>query len=109
MKNNEEIAKTAELKISSMSDEQSIGSFDISGKDIAVAWKRDKHNHYEIVSASPKDASYLTWTEIHIIRDTFFQDNEVCVQIFDKEKEGKGMTKNCLHLWRRTDGKDYLH
>lgn len=41
-----------------------------------------------------------TWSEMCQIKDMFFNENEVVMQLHPAKKEYVNIKNNCLHLWR---------
>ena len=70
----------------------------------SVIW--DTKNGYEHVSVSPRHKFRTpTWDDMCFLKDVFFDDEEEVYQIHPKKSEYVNFRENCLHLWRREDGK----
>lgn len=60
---------------------------------------------WEHVSVSPVSGNGIpTWKDMCAIKEMFFEDEEAVMQIHPKKSEYVNLHKNCLHLWRLTDG-----
>lgn len=60
-------------------------------------------NGWEHVSVSlPKRTP--TWDEMCFIKDLFWEDEEVVMQLHPRKSDYINMHKNCLHLWKPTHG-----
>ena len=60
-------------------------------------------NGWEHVSVSlPKRTP--TWDEMCFIKDLFWEDEEVVMQLHPRKSDYINMHKNCLHLWKPTSG-----
>lgn len=56
---------------------------------------------WEHVSVSPKkDYNIPTWVDMCFLKDLFFKDDEVVIQIHPKKEDYVNIKNNCLHLWR---------
>lgn len=73
----------------------------------SVVW--DTNDGYEHVSVSPKHKFRTpTWEDMCFLKDVFFDDEEECYQIHPPKSRYVNLCKNCLHIWRRRDGKSLL-
>lgn len=57
-------------------------------------------NDWEHVSVSPYGGKTPTWDDMCAIKDMFWGDEEVVIQIHPKKSEYVNIKDNCLHLWR---------
>ena len=55
---------------------------------------------WEHVSVSPYKGKLPTWNDMCDIKDIFWNDEEVVIQIHPKKSEYVNIMDNCLHLWR---------
>lgn len=55
---------------------------------------------WEHVSVSPYRGKLPTWDDMCEIKDMFWNDDEVVIQIHPKKSEYVNLVDNCLHLWR---------
>lgn len=55
---------------------------------------------WEHVSVSPYKGKMPTWNDMCEIKDIFWNDEEVVIQIHPKKSEYVNVKDNCLHLWR---------
>lgn len=59
----------------------------------------------EHVSVSPYDQSITpTWDDMCRIKDIFWDEEELVVQVHPPKSEYVNIMPNCLHLWRDKDG-----
>jgi hypothetical protein len=59
---------------------------------------------WEHVSFSPfKTRITPSWDDMCCIKDIFWRDEEVAIQIHPAKKEYVNIKSNCLHLWSRGD------
>ena len=73
----------------------------------SVLWDRD--GDYEHVSVSPMHKFRTpTWDDMCFLKDIFFEDEEECYQIHPAKSQYVNLMDNCLHIWRRKDGKSLL-
>lgn len=74
-------------------------------KGCSVVWSRK--GDYEHVSVSPnKKFAIPTWHDMCTLKAIFFRDDEEAYQIHPKNAQYINMVDNCLHLWRRKDGRE---
>lgn len=59
----------------------------------------------EHVSVAFKDRC-PTWEEMCIVKDVFWREDEVCIQLHPKKSEYVNIHENCLHIWRMKDAVD---
>ena len=45
-----------------------------------------------------------SWDEMCFVKDQFFDEEEVVIQLHPKRSEYVNMSKNTLHLWREVNG-----
>ena len=56
---------------------------------------------WEHVSISPKNSHKIpSWSVMCELKDLFFEDEEVVMQLHPKKSEYVNNKENCLHLWR---------
>jgi hypothetical protein len=48
-----------------------------------------------------------TWEDMCKVKDLFFDPEEVVVQFHPRKSEYVNLAKNCLHLWRLNDGREF--
>lgn len=60
-------------------------------------------NNWEHVSVSPYKGKLPTWDDMCEIKDMFWDDEEVVIQIHPKKSEYVNILDNCLHLWRHRE------
>lgn len=58
---------------------------------------------WEHVSVSRKDRC-PTWNEMCAIKDMFFSEDEVVMQLHPAKKDYVNIHSHCLHLWRPING-----
>ena len=61
----------------------------------------------EHVSVSAQNKT-PTWEEMCFIKRQFWDDEDEVYQIHPKQSEYVNISKHCLHLWRRADGKGLM-
>lgn len=61
----------------------------------------------EHVSVSSQNKT-PTWEEMCFIKRQFWDDEDEVYQIHPKQSEYVNISKHCLHLWRRADGKGLM-
>jgi hypothetical protein len=59
----------------------------------------DKEHGWEHVSVSTKHRT-PNWTEMCFVKDLFWNDDEVVMQLHPAKSEYVNYHPNCLHLWR---------
>lgn len=73
-------------------------------KVIASTYNEDK----EHVSVSLPDR-IPSWDEMCFIKNMFFDEEEVCIQIHPRKSQYINLHSNCLHLWKLTENEcNYL-
>ena len=104
MKTVEEIDKATNLLVIKNDEHGGYGIFRYGSlRNASVIWGRNEGGKYDHVSISPSGRT-PTWEELCKVKDTFFNDDEECYQIFPKKREHVNLDKNCLHIWRNTEG-----
>lgn len=61
---------------------------------------------WQHVSVSRGDR-FPTWEEMCMVKDLFFDEEEVVVQFHPRKSQYVSLAKNCLHLWRLNDGREF--
>ena len=54
-----------------------------------------------------KPNKIATWDEMCEIKDMFFLPEEEAIEFHPKKSEYVNLAKNCLHLWRMNDGREW--
>lgn len=102
MKNIEEIKKTPNLFIEAEAKNDGMGGkyYDkYTGKwlnfifSYQMGWE---HLSVSMPSRTP------TWEQMCIMKDIFWNKNEVCVEYHPREEDYVNNHKHCLHIWRPT-------
>lgn len=64
---------------------------------------------WDHVSVTPLDKpnKIATWDEMCEIKDMFFLPEEEAIEFHPKKSEYVNLAKNCLHLWRLNDGREW--
>ena len=64
---------------------------------------------WDHVSVTPLDKpnKIATWDEMCEIKDMFFLPEEEAIEFHPKKSEYVNLAKNCLHLWRMNDGREW--
>ena len=63
---------------------------------------------WEHVSFSPYSGKTPRWDAMCQLKDIFFDDEEVVVQLHPKKSEYVNIKDNCLHLWRMQELEDLI-
>ena len=64
---------------------------------------------YEHASVAPINHRKIpTWSQMCEFKDLCFKDEEEVVQVHPPKSEYVNIKENCLHLWRRIDGRRML-
>lgn len=80
------------------------GDVTINGWTGSVIWGMEEDG-WEHVSVSPYDKKITpSWDDMCRLKDIFFKDEEVVIQIHPKKSEYINKVENCLHLWRPKTG-----
>ena len=91
------------IKINIISHSSNYGRFQITlpcGETCFVIADNDIFEKgWEHVSVSLSDRC-LTWDEMCIIKDLFFYDNEVAMQLHPAKENYINISPYCLHIWR---------
>lgn len=100
MKSLEEIQNTPGLRIATVGVDGGHGYIWRAGKEWAsVIWSYG--GGWEHVSISPKNKTQIpTWNDMCMLKDMFFNEDEVVVQYHPAKSEYVNQLRNCLHLWR---------
>ena len=48
-----------------------------------------------------------SWEEMCMVKNLFFDEEEVVVQFHPRKSQYVNLAKNCLHLWRLSDGREF--
>ena len=68
-----------------------------------VVWGNDEDG-FEHVSVCPYNHSITpSWDDMCAVKNIFFEDEEIALQIHPKKSEYVNIMQNCLHLWRPKD------
>src|SRR5262245_54513600 len=59
----------------------------------------DEEYRWEHVSVSTEHRCPI-WAEMHIVKQMFWEDEEVVMQLHPAKSVYKNVHPNCLHLWR---------
>lgn len=79
------------------------GDVEINGWRGSVIWGYDEHG-WEHVSVSPYDHGITpSWDDMCRLKDIFFDEEELAIQIHPKKSQYVNKMPNCLHLWRPKD------
>lgn len=66
----------------------------------------DNENGFEHASVAPLNKHKTpTWDQMCELKDLCYKDEEEVYQIHPPKSEYVNIKSNCLHLWRRVDGK----
>jgi hypothetical protein len=70
---------------------------------VMVAPSDDQWQHVSVSLAS----RCPTWDEMCLVKDLFFEDEDVVVQFHPKKTQYVNNAKYCLHLWKLNDGREF--
>lgn len=102
MKTIEEIKSTKNLKILEEGFDGLFGFYydSLSGKELkfVFSWGRG----WEHLSVSTRH-KIPTWEQMCIMKDIFWNDEEVCVEYHPKKSEYVNNHPYCLHIWKPID------
>lgn len=103
MRRMRELRRNERLKVRDGSIHGGYGEVTINGWIGSVVWGNDEDG-WEHVSVSPYNESVTpSWDDMCQVKDIFFDDEEIAIQIHPKKSEYVNAMKNCLHLWRPKD------
>lgn len=63
---------------------------------------------WEHISFSPYGNKLPSWDDMCELKDTFFRDDEIVIQMHPKKSEYVNIRENCLHLWRMKEIEDLI-
>lgn len=99
MKTNDELKKTANLIIETVSDDGGRGRIIFGKLDASVIWSNGAG--WDHVSISPYKRHYMpSWNEMCKLKDMFFYPEETVLQYHPAQSQYVNQLGNCLHLWR---------
>ena len=105
MKTLKHIRRSALLHIHAADIHGGIGSVTIGDWTGSVVWGTDEDG-WEHVSVSPYDKSITpSWDDMCKLKDIFWGDEEMAIQIHPKKSQYVNMVENCLHLWAPKDAR----
>ena len=98
-----ELRRNEHLKVIDGSIHGGQGNITINGWSGSAVWGNDEDG-WEHVSVAPFDHSVTpTWDDMCAVKDIFFEEEEIAIQIHPKKSEYVNEVENCLHLWRPKD------
>ena len=72
----------------------------------SIVWTMDSFDGgWEHVSVCPKNGKLPTWDDMCFVKDMFWDEEDMVIQIHPPKSEYVNIAENCLHLWRPVDGK----
>ena len=83
------------------------GSFQFPYKDILLRVVSSDGYGWDHVSVSLPDRC-PTWEEMSFIKDLFFEESEVVMQLHPAKAAHVNNIETCLHMWRPNDGKQEI-
>lgn len=100
MKRLRDIRRASGITIEDASVHGGIGTIKTDTWTGSVVWGADEDG-WEHVSVAPFDHTVIpSWDDMCRIKDIFFEDEEIALQIHPKRSEYVNKVENCLHLWR---------
>lgn len=70
-----------------------------------VVWTREEGGLEHVSVAPVKKFRIPTWDDMCKLKDIFFDDSEEAYQLHPPKGHYVNIKENCLHLWRRADGR----
>lgn len=98
-----EIENNPRIKVIKKADGYMAG--DISLKGVKCSLVLDWNDVHEHVSVAPYNQTIPTWEMMCVLKDTIFREEEEAYQFHPPKSEYVNIKKNCMHIWRRSDGK----
>lgn len=82
---------------------QKVNAFNIPfrGRNLRVI--ADNIQNFEHVSVSLPNRN-PNWDEMCFVKDLFWDDEEMCMQLHPKKSEYVNFHQHCLHIWKCSDG-----
>ena len=100
MKRLRDIRRAKEIQVRQATIWFGSGIVEINGWRGTVVWGSDEYG-WEHVSVSPFDHSITpSWDDMCRLKDIFFDDEELVIQIHPPKSQYVNMQENCLHLWK---------
>lgn len=100
MRNLKHLEKYRQPMMGMMGDEYN-GMFELQLKSCGVWFKVIASNglDWDHISVST-EARCPRWEEMHLIKQMFFENDEIAIEIHPSEEEYVNMHPYCLHMWR---------
>lgn len=99
MKRIEELRKTPRLLIESVGIDGGKGAVHFPKWTGSVIWSFG--GGWDHVSVAPYKRHIVpSWEDMCMLKDMFFREDEVVIQIHPAKSEYVNMVPNCLHLWK---------
>ena len=80
-----------------------VGEIKLDGMPRTSVIAGSNENGWEHVSVCPVGRC-PTWDEMCEVKDIFWGEEEVCIQIHPKKSQYVNIMDHCLHIWRHKDG-----
>lgn len=101
MRTLEEIRNATGLRIVTVAIDGGMGEVQIGKWRGSVIWSYD--GGWDHVSVAPYNRRIIpSWEDMCRLKDMFWRDDEVVIQIHPAKSEYVNNMPNCLHLWRCT-------
>jgi len=101
MKSIEELRETPHLLVRESAWDGGKGYIEFGKLRGSVIWSHGAG--WEHVSVNPYKRNYMpTWEDMCRLKDMFFRDDEVAIQIHPAKDQYVNNLEHCLHLWRCT-------
>lgn len=99
MRTIEEIKNCRRLLVGMVGEDGGCGQIHIGTWDGSVIWSYG--GGWDHVSVSPFNKRIVPgYADMQKLKEIFFEDEEVVIQIHPKKSEYVNIVSNCLHLWR---------
>lgn len=88
------------VKLNGMYGDENNGIFDLKIKGEKYRVVASNGEGWEHLSISGVKHKIPSWTTMCTVKDMFFDEEEVVIQIHPKKSEYINNVSNCLHLWK---------
>lgn len=103
MRSNKQLRRTVGLRVEDASIHGGYGEVHINNWSGSVIWGRDEDG-WEHVSVSPYIHRITpSWDDMCVLKDMFFGEEEIAMQIHPRKSQYVNKMENCLHIWKPKD------
>ena len=97
------LRRTAELRVEQATIHGGVGEIIINDWIGSCVWGADEQG-WEHVSVAPYNKAIMpSWEEMCRIKDIFWSEEEMVLQIHPPKSQYVNIQTNCLHLWKPKD------